>query len=66
MMMFVPAVATSMLPGIPVVVADADDVCCSVLLLLSVSSTSTFLTGMEASFSRLLYIEGLLWARPQL
>ena len=65
--MVVPAVATPMLPGIPVDDEDDDDdddECCSVLLVLSVSST--FLAGIEASFCRLLYIEGLLCARPQL
>ena len=43
---------------------EGDDDCCSVLLLLSVSST--FLAGIEASFCRLLYMEGLLFARLQL
>ena len=43
---------------------DDDDEFCSVLLLLSVSST--FLAGIEASFCRLLYIDGLLFARLQL
>ena len=57
--MVVPAVATLILPERPVDDDDDDDDgCCSVLLLLSLSST--FLAGIEASFCRLLYIEGLL------
>jgi len=57
--MVVPAVATSILPERPIDEDDDDDDgCCSMLLLLSVSST--FLAGIDASFCRLLYIEGLL------